>query len=250
MRGAAVEALAVVAADDCAFVAFTDGEVDRSCRPRHQRDHRRLVALAEDAQGAVPSLEAEIFDVGAARLRDAQAVEPEKHRERGVRVIEAFGGEQEGAKFATVHAVPLAWLHLRSADVLGGVRRDAPVDVREAVVAAHRRQSPVDRRCRQAAVLHPPAVQLDVWSGRGQYDQADIGRPLEESTKVVAIGVKGSAAVASKERSRSQLSLIARPVRPPAFEETSVASRSCSWWNLLIVGRSQGTPRRRAGGRG
>ena len=38
-----------------------------------------------------------------------------------------------------------------------------------------------------------------------------IGRPLE-ATKVVAIGVKGAAAVASKERSRSQLRLIARPV--------------------------------------
>jgi hypothetical protein len=51
-----------------------------------------------------------------------------------------------------------------------------------------------------------------VRSGRGQYDQADIGRPQEEATKVVAMGVEGAAAVASKERSRSQLRLIARPV--------------------------------------
>jgi hypothetical protein len=160
----------------------------------------------------VPSLEAEVFDVGAACLRDAQAVEAEEHRDRCVGVIEALGGEQEGAKLGAVHAVSFAWLHLRSADVLGGVRWDAPVDVGEPVVAAHRRESPVDRRGRQAAVLHPSAVQLDVGSGRGQDDQADISRPLEEAARVVAIGVKGAAAVASKERRRGQLRLVARPV--------------------------------------
>ncbi len=190
MSGAAVEALAVMAADDGAFVAFTHGEVDRTGSPRHQRDERWLVALAEDAQRAVPSLEAKILDVGPARLRHAQAVQPEEHGKRGVGVIEALGSEQEGAKFAAIHAVALAWLHLRSADVLGGVRRDAPVDVREPVVVAHCRQSPVDRRGREAAVLHPAAVELDVGSRRGQHGQADIGRPLEEATDIVAIGVR------------------------------------------------------------
>jgi hypothetical protein len=116
----AVEALAVVAADDGAFVAFTHGEVDRTGSPRHQRDERWLVALAEDAQRALPLLEARILDVGPARLRHAQAVQPEEHGKRGVGVIEALGSEQEGAKFAAIHAVALAWLHLRSADVLGG----------------------------------------------------------------------------------------------------------------------------------
>ena len=151
-------------------------------------------------------------------------------------VIETLGSEQEGAEFAVIHAVALAWLHLRSADVLGGVGRDAPVDVREPVVAAHCRQSPVDRRGGQAAVLHPAAVELDVGSRRGQHGQADIGRPLEEATKIVAIGVKGSAAVASKERSRSQLRLIERTVRVQPLKETSLSSRSWSWWNLLMVG--------------
>src|SRR3954447_20599605 len=132
--GAAVEALAVVAADDGAFVAFTHGEVDRACSPRHERDERWLVALGEDAQRAVSSLEAKILGVGAAGLRHAQAVQPEEHGQCGVGVIEALGSEQEGAEFAAVHVVALAWGHLGSADVLGGVRRDAPVDVREPVV--------------------------------------------------------------------------------------------------------------------
>jgi len=64
MSGAAVKAPAVVAADDGAFVAFSPSEVDRAGSPRHQRDERWLVALAEDAQRAVPTLEAKILDVG------------------------------------------------------------------------------------------------------------------------------------------------------------------------------------------
>jgi integrase len=108
MSGAAVEALAVVAADYGAFVAFTHGEVDRAGSPRHQRNMRWLVALTEDPQRAVPSLEAKILDVGPARLRHAQAVQPEKHGKRGVGVIEALGREQAGAEFAAIHAVALA----------------------------------------------------------------------------------------------------------------------------------------------
>src|SRR4051812_46056139 len=94
MSGAAAEALAAVSAGDGAFVAFTHGEVDRTASPPHQRDMRWLVALAEDAQRAVSSLEAKILDVGPARLRHAQAVQPEEHGKRGVGVIEASGREQ------------------------------------------------------------------------------------------------------------------------------------------------------------
>ena len=64
-------------------------------------------------QRAGPSLESKVLDVGPARLRHAPAVQPEEHGKRGVEVIEALGSEQEGAKFAAIHAVALAWLHLR-----------------------------------------------------------------------------------------------------------------------------------------
>jgi hypothetical protein len=76
----------------------------------------------------------------------------------------------------------------------------------------------------------------------GQYGHADIGRPLEEATKIVAIGVQVSAAVASKERSSSQLRLIERAVRVQLSEETSLPSRSWSSWNLLTVGGAGNTP--------
>ena len=42
-----------------------------------------------NAQRAVSALKGKVFDVGAARLRELQAVEPEEDRERGVGVIEA-----------------------------------------------------------------------------------------------------------------------------------------------------------------
>jgi hypothetical protein len=45
----------------------------------------------------VAPLHAKVLDVGRAGFRDAQAVETEQHSEGGVVVVEAFGGEQEGA---------------------------------------------------------------------------------------------------------------------------------------------------------
>jgi hypothetical protein len=65
--GAPVEAAAVVAGQDRPRRPLADGQVDGPGRPGHQRDHGGLVALADDAQGPVASLEAEVLDVGRAR---------------------------------------------------------------------------------------------------------------------------------------------------------------------------------------
>jgi len=53
--------------------------------------------------------------------------------------------EQEPAEFGSVQAAGIRGMDLWAADVLGRVRADAPVDVSEAVEAAHRREPPVDR---------------------------------------------------------------------------------------------------------
>ena len=55
-----------MADQDRPFAPFTDCEIDGSCGSWHKRDHRRLVAFAEDPQGAVPAAEAEVADVGLA----------------------------------------------------------------------------------------------------------------------------------------------------------------------------------------
>jgi hypothetical protein len=54
MRSPPVEPLAVTPAQDRTLTAFTDSQVDRASRPRNERDQRRLVALADDPQRAVP----------------------------------------------------------------------------------------------------------------------------------------------------------------------------------------------------
>lgn len=140
MGGAAVEALPVVADQNRSLTPFTDGEIDGAGGAWHEWDHRRLVAFAEDPQGAVSAVEAEVADVGLAGSADpqpVQPVQPEQHRARSALVAELFGGEQEAAEFGAVHPVALTRMHLRSSHVLCRVRTDPAVDVRKPVQAAH-----------------------------------------------------------------------------------------------------------------
>ena len=74
--GSAVEALAVSSAKDRALRSLTDGEVNRSCRARHERDDGGFVALPDDAKGSVSAIEAEIFDVRPARLAHPKPFSP------------------------------------------------------------------------------------------------------------------------------------------------------------------------------
>jgi hypothetical protein len=73
------------------LAARADGTVDRACRSREERDHRRLVALADDPQRPVSSLEAEVFNVGGARLAHPASVAPEQDGQRRVLVVEPLG---------------------------------------------------------------------------------------------------------------------------------------------------------------
>jgi hypothetical protein len=119
-----------------------------------------------------------------------------------------FGREQKRAEFGAVHPVPLGLGDLGAADVLGGVGRDATVDVREPVVAAHRGQPTVDGGGRQASLFHRHPVELDVGSGRRQRCYSMVAGPLEEPAEIVPVGVEGAAAVAGQERDRRQVSLV------------------------------------------
>jgi hypothetical protein len=80
--------------------------------------------------------------------------------------------------------------------------------VREPVEATHRREATVDRRGREAAVLHPGAEQLDVRPARLHDGDAVVAGPLEEAAQVVAVRIERAAVVAGKERDRSKLRLI------------------------------------------
>jgi hypothetical protein len=66
LRGASIGAPTVATAQDRTFVALTNRQIDRARGAWDERDRRRLVSLADDPQGAMTALEAEVLDVGGA----------------------------------------------------------------------------------------------------------------------------------------------------------------------------------------
>jgi hypothetical protein len=232
-----IQAAAVVAEQDRTGRAFADGQVDCPRRPGYERDHGRLVALADDAKGSVAPLETEVLDVGRARLADPQAVEAQEHGESGVGVVDPLGFEQEPSELGAVEAAGVVGVDLGSADVLGRVGGDTAVDVGEAVEAADRGQPPVDGRRRQTTALHGPHVELDLGPSGLEDVEALIGRPLEERPQVVAVGVEGASQVAGKERRRRQFGLVDGVV-PSVARSISGMGINSVIWNLPASVRS------------
>jgi len=77
VRGPAIETLSVVADEDRSLASFADRKVDGSGGSGDERDHGGLVALADDPQRSMTSVESEVADVGVACFADPQPVEPE-----------------------------------------------------------------------------------------------------------------------------------------------------------------------------
>jgi hypothetical protein len=73
-----VQPPAVGGQEDGAVGTLADGQVDRPCGPRRQRDRHDLAALAGDHQRAVAALDAQSFDVCSGGLGYAQPVEREQ----------------------------------------------------------------------------------------------------------------------------------------------------------------------------
>ena len=129
--GAPVQALARGTAQDRSFRPLTHGQVDHPCGSGNVGDHRGLGALAHDPKGPVPTLQAQVLDVGTTGLADPQAVQSEQDGEGSMGVVEVLRGEEEPAELGAVEAPPLGAVDGRPAHVLGGVgadpvRRDKP----------------------------------------------------------------------------------------------------------------------------
>jgi hypothetical protein len=212
-RGAPIQALAVASAEDWAFVAFANGEVDGAGGTRDERNRCRLVALADDAQGAVPPFEAEFLDVGGAGFAHSQSVQTDQHGERRVISVELLRGEEEHTEFGTVQAAGFSGMDLWPTDVLRRVRADATVDVCEAIEPTDRRQSTIDRRRGQTPALHPGAEELDVRPLRFEHDDTVVGRPLEEPPQVMAVSVESATAVPGQERGSGELGFVRQQLR-------------------------------------
>ena len=79
--GAPIEALAVLATEDRSFGALTDHQVEGPGGPRHQWDHSRLAAFAENPKGPVPVGKGHVLNIGPACLANPEAIEPEQNRQ-------------------------------------------------------------------------------------------------------------------------------------------------------------------------
>ncbi len=135
MCGSPVQSLAITAAKDRPVAALTDGEVDGPSHSGNERNECRLVALADDPQGAVATLEPKVLDVGTARFVDSKPVHAEQHGERCVVAVILLGAEQEHAELGAIQAAGVGWVDLRTPDILRRVGRHPPIDVGEAVEA-------------------------------------------------------------------------------------------------------------------
>jgi hypothetical protein len=160
----------------------------------------------------VASFDGEVLDVGLARFADAETVQAEQHGKRLVGEVVVVGGGEEHAKLCAVQATSVGGVNLGATEVLGGVRADPAVDVREAVEAAHRREPPVDRRRSEPSLLQRASPQLDVRAGRRKHGNVVVGGPLEEASQVLAVGLEGAAAVARQERRGSELRFVERRI--------------------------------------
>src|SRR5439155_159575 len=102
--GVAFQAAAVGTAKDRSFASLPDCEVDGAGGPRCERDGHDLAALTDNREGAVAAFEAETFDVGPDRFRDAQAVEREQRYECVVAGVANPGRDQHGADLVAIQA--------------------------------------------------------------------------------------------------------------------------------------------------
>ena len=129
VAGSAVEPPAIPAPEDWPFGELADNEVDGSGDPRDEWDRGGLGTLAHDAERPMTSFHAEVLDVGAAGLGYAESIQAQERGQGVVGVAEPFSGEQERAELGAVEATPFTLVKADTADVLGGVRGDAAVDV-------------------------------------------------------------------------------------------------------------------------
>jgi hypothetical protein len=116
---------------------FADGQVDRACGPRRERDEGFLAALADDRQGAVAALDGQRFDVGADSFGDPQPVEGEQGDQGVFGGAAQPGGDQDRPDFVAVDAATYDQASAQLTDLVKKqpgwepLRRRRPISCRE-----------------------------------------------------------------------------------------------------------------------
>ncbi len=106
--------------EDGPVTPFPGGQVDRPGGARRERNGDDLAALADDRQGPVPALQAQMLDIGASSLGHSQPVQGEQGNQRVLQRRANAGGDQHGAEFVAVQGGGMRLVvQPRAADVRG-----------------------------------------------------------------------------------------------------------------------------------
>jgi hypothetical protein len=105
--GTPVESLAVMAVQDRSLASLAEGEVDGPGHPGNQGDDGRLVALPNDAQGAVAPVEAEVLGIGGTGLAHPQTIQAQQSGQSSVVGVVALCREEEPTELASIKAAAL-----------------------------------------------------------------------------------------------------------------------------------------------
>ena len=185
MRGAAVEALAVVAADDGAFAAFTHGEVVVPAARGTSGINAGLSPLPRMRNVRRPRWKPVSARRPHASERAGRSARTARQARRGV--IEALGSDRKAP--SSPRSMPWPSLAaLRSAELPSGVDRrrrrrarsgSRTVDIRRSIV--------------EAASRGPRSSPVESMWGRVAASTVRLNRPTiwKKPTKIVAIGVRG-----------------------------------------------------------
>ena len=174
--------------------AFGDSGVDGAYGPRGERDERGLVALADDAQGAVTVGQREVGQVRVAGLGDAQGVEREQAGEYMVVAARQSRLDEERSELGAVEAQASGFLrHLRPANVDGGrVLQQLFLDAVPVPAGQHDQLQGHGGRG-QTSGFEVPGVQLDVRAEDvGERLECVGSTPLEPQPKLDGVGLPGS----------------------------------------------------------
>ena len=185
-----------------------------SAQNRHgQRDQRGLGALAHDGEQFVPSLAAQVRDVDPDGFTDAQADHAEQRDERmGVRAVAAGRGQQRGVLKRVQHRAPLSFpRHARPGNGQRRVLVAMPVNHGVAEEARNSGEATADGGRREAPLLQPPQVQLQMRTLRLQRLEVPVGAPAQKDPQILGVGAQRVAAVAGQKAQRGQLRRIGLP---------------------------------------
>lgn len=193
------ETLAVVAEEDRPLEPLSHRQIERSGRPRCQRDGDGLAALAVHHQGAVPALQAEL-SMSAPSASEIPSPFNASSEHRAWSCGEARPACTSKAP-SSLRSRPTAGLvvDLRATDVYGrGVLDDSlfggvPVEAGECGETA------ADGGRRTAEFLELSCVQLDVSSGDVEETNAVLVAPLHELPDIQRVRLPSSAGVAGQE---------------------------------------------------